>query len=119
MVLCACNPEITGNIGMQPDMFPDYREVTVPANIAPLNFEVSSDQGSIWMAVVTAGDMEVRVRSADGLISFGKGQWKRLLSSGENIRVQILEKRKGEWLAYEPFDMYVAEEIDAYMRGIM
>ena len=115
MFLCACNPEITGNIGMQPDMFPDYREVTVPANIAPLNFEVSSDQGSIWMAVVTAGDMEVRVRSADGLISFGKGQWKRLLSSGENIRVQILEKRKGEWLAYEPFDMYVAEEIDAYI----
>ena len=35
-IMVACSPEVTGNIDAHPEIFPDYREVTIPSNIAPM-----------------------------------------------------------------------------------
>ena len=79
MVLVACRPEISGDIAQCPEIFPDYKEVTIPRNIAPMNFQVISPEGNSWMAEVTAAGETVRIRSCNGLIFFGKGQWKKLI----------------------------------------
>ena len=45
--LCAafisCSTEPAGNIASLPPIFPDYAGVTVPANIAPMNFRLDND----------------------------------------------------------------------------
>lgn len=115
-ILAACRPDIIGNIARQPEIFPDYKEVTIPCNIAPMNFQVISQEGNSWMAEVTAAGETVRIRSCNGLISFGKGQWKKLIGEGRELDIQIYEKREGRWLAYQKFNMHVADDpVDPYL----
>lgn len=121
LMLClfaACRPDITGNIDAQPDIFPDYKDVTIPCNIAPLNFNVLSGEGSKTVLLLTAGDETLCIRADDGLVSFRKGLWKRLLSEnkGRELSLQVCVRESGEWRAYQPFSMHVAEdEIDPYL----
>ena len=116
MVLVACRPEISGDIAQCPEIFPDYKEVTIPRNIAPMNFQVISPEGNAWMAEVTAAGETLTIRCDGVLVSFGKRQWKKLLSSGGELSFRIYEKRDGKWMAYQSFKMYVAEdEIDPYL----
>lgn len=116
MVLVACRPEISGDIAQCPEIFPDYKEVTIPRNIAPMNFQVISPEGNAWMAEVTAAGETVSIRCGSGLVSFGKGQWEKLLSAADELNVRIYEKRGAKWMAYQSFKMYVAEdEIDPYL----
>ena len=116
IVIAACRPEISGDIAQQPDIFPDYTDVTIPCNIAPMNFQVISREGSDWMAEVTAEDETITIRSGSGLISFRKGQWKKLLSAGGELSIRIYEKRDGKWLAYQKFSMYVNDDkVDPYL----
>ena len=116
MVLVACRPEISGDIAHCPEIFPDYKEVTIPRNIAPMNFQVISPEGNAWMAEVTAAGETVSIRCGSGLVSFGKGQWEKLLSAADELNVRIYEKRGAKWMAYQSFKMYVAEdEIDPYL----
>ena len=116
IVIAACRPEISGDIAQQPDIFPDYTDVTIPCNIAPMNFQVISQEGTAWMAEVAAEDETVFIHSGNGLISFGKGQWKKLLSAGGELSIRIYEKRDGKWLAYQKFSMYVNDDkVDPYL----
>lgn len=114
--MAACRPEISGDISDLPEVFPDYTEVTIPGNIAPMNFQVISQEGSAWVAEVTSAGETVRIRSRKGLITFGKGQWKKLLDAAGELSVQIYEKRGGKWMAYQKFSMYVNDDrIDPYL----
>ena len=116
IVIAACRPEISGDIAQQPDIFPDYTDVTIPCNIAPMNFQVISQEGTAWMAEVAAEDETVFIYSGNGLISFGKGQWKKLLSAGGELSIRIYEKRDGKWLAYQKFSLYVNDDkVDPYL----
>ncbi len=117
-ILSACRPQISGNFGSQPDIFPDYRDVTVPVNIAPMNFEMLSDEGLRWRVVIRGVSDSLIIRSDDGLISFRMGQWRRLLqeNAGRQLSVEVLEKREDGWYAYLPFIVHISEdEIDPYI----
>lgn len=117
-ILSACRLQISGDIGVQPDIFPDYRDVTVPVNIAPMNFEMLSDEGLGWRVVVHGVSDSLIIRSDDGLISFRMGQWRRLLqeNAGGQLSVEVLEKREDGWYAYLPFIVHISEdEIDPYI----
>ena len=92
-ILAACSPEINGNIGRQPEIFPDYREVTIPSNIAPMNFEVMSQEGTGWLAVVRGESDSLCIHSGDGLISFGKRQWKRLMRENAGGKISVKHAR--------------------------
>lgn len=117
-ILSACRLQISGDIGVQPDIFPDYRDVTVPVNIAPMNFEMLSDEGLRWRVVIRGVSDSLITRSDDGLISFRMGQWRRLLqeNAGGQLSVEVLEKREDGWYAYLPFIVHISEdEIDPYI----
>ena len=56
-------------------IFPDYKEVTIPANIAPLNFSFLGEEN----CALLVGDKVIRSRG--GLFRFGKRQWRKLLTN--------------------------------------
>ena len=117
-IFSACRLQISGDIGVQPDIFPDYRDVTVPVNIAPMNFEMLSEEGLRWRGVIRGVADSRIIRSDDGLISFRMGQWRRLLqeNAGGQLSVEVLEKREDGWYAYLPFIVHISEdEIDPYI----
>ena len=64
-----------------PGILPDYSGVTVPANIAPMNFMVEGAAGI--QAVFYVGDREVtRVRGQE-VVSVPLKKWKEILASAK------------------------------------
>lgn len=92
-----------------PPIVPDYTEVTVPPAIAPLNFSCPGDEPC---RVFANGE---KVRTRNGAVLFRPRQWKKLLTAG-TISIQVQVKRDGQWLSYDPFNIYVSgDEMDPFV----
>ena len=80
-VLTACTSwhEAVSHVEVQPIVFPDYKDVTVPVNVAPLNFEVIDSLERDWALVIETADAVRYMRADNGLFAFGRGLWKTLL----------------------------------------
>lgn len=118
LVLCGCSSkiDITGHANREPVIFPDYKNVTVPCNIAPLDFEVTGDEK--WALKIEAGDRTHYVHAENGLFTFGRSFWKRLLDEnrGSSMTFTLCFKGKDGWNACNSFHINVAaEEVDPYL----
>ena len=97
-------------------IWPDYSEVAIPCNIAPLVFQIEDEadayrcvvRGEHGKALVTDGrTVRVPIRS-----------WKALLeaNTGGTIRFEIFEKNGGKWVARPPVRVFVAPDpVDRYL----
>lgn len=109
---CSRSVPVAQKEGALPAIEPDYAGVTVPANIAPLNFFIS-DEADAYVTVL--GDLLV-VKGREVRIPSGK--WRGLLDAnrGGAISVAVYERHGSEWTAAEPFSIYVDDsEIDRYL----
>ena len=77
-------------------LYPDYRDVVVPPNIAPLNFMVKDDGATEFVAKV--GDL-VCGALADGKFDMDSVAWRRLLSDarGKDVSVEVYAHRPAGW----------------------
>ena len=66
-------------------VFPDYRDVTVPCNIAPLNFYYTDPEASRFVTTFTSAGTTVKVRGRD--VVWKKKAWARMLSTGADVEV--------------------------------
>ena len=106
------------NMNRMPNIFPDYTDITIPGNIAPLNFEIK-EEGERFIAILE-GDkgsaMKLKARSKQFIISPKK--WTRFLqeNKGSQFTVKVFGMVEKQWTGYEPFVIRVAdEEIDPYL----
>lgn len=103
-----------------PLIFPDYSEVTIPYNIAPLNFMVK-EKAVQFRAVITSAKTGSRISQVktDGIFQFKESAWKKLLaeSKGNKLTVEIsVADSQGKVSRYLPFTISVAADaIDPYM----
>ena len=119
MLICSCSKDIriAGEIGESPEIFPDYKDITIPVNIAPMNFQIITE-ASDAAVIVNYGDSEKVIMADDGLVSFGSRFWKSLLreNAGKTVSFTVCEKTKDGWRTYDSFVMNVAEEeTDPYL----
>ncbi|MBR4788246.1 MAG: hypothetical protein IK030_00860, partial [Bacteroidales bacterium] len=100
----------SGKLAEDYDIFPDYKEVTVPPNIAPLNFCMSGS--SAYALTVEGAGAAFSVKSRKGCFHLPAGKWKRLLkaSKGSDLHFSIAVRQDGKWLEMNPFTIHVAEE---------
>ena len=99
-----------------PPLYPDYTNITIPHNIAPLNFILRNDVQRIE-ATLKGHSGDVRV-TGKRKIQFPKNRWKKFLrvETGNSIIVTVKAKVNGEWVAYQPFEWTVAKDaIDPYL----
>jgi hypothetical protein len=123
-LLISCGDGMKGKIQLidrSPDIFPDYSDVTIPSNIAPMNFFIK-EKGSSFRIIVSAenGAYQMTVKSSQGDVQFPEKQWKKLTatSKGDRIKfeVYVRENESKQWEQYEPFYMDVADEpVDPYL----
>ncbi len=117
-ILFSCKqtvPEST-EVDRLPDIFPDYQEVTIPPNIAPLNFKLLTP-GKEAYAVFTTEGAELIVKSKKEQFRIPISKWKELLkmATGKSISV-TLHVKEDKWISYKPFQLYVAKEpVDPYI----
>lgn len=109
---CRVSPHDVRQSNSLPDIYPDYTDVTVPVNIAPLNFLVRGAEA----VVVKLGAVTISNRGED--VVFDEAEWRNLLSSkqGGDIEVSVTAKFTGVWIAYKPFKWHVVnEKIDPWL----
>lgn len=100
----------------QPVIFPDYIEVTIPPNIAPLNFKIEKSLPAF--ALFQWAEKTFRVDASNGSFDIPVRDWKKLLqnATGDSIRVIIYMNESGKWFQYKPFSIYVAtQSIDPWL----
>ncbi len=106
-----------------PEMFPDYQGVTIPANIAPLNFRIAGGPEKV-VTMITGEKGSVKVVSPDDRVFIPAGQWQRLLedNAGRSIKFEVTALIAGQWTGFRPFRVFIAvEPIDGYLvyRNLM
>lgn len=98
------------------NIFPDYRGVTIPYNIAPLNFRLQTAEPAFLLLVCK--NEQIRIDNDEGRFQIPVKAWKRLTSiaRGEEIQATIYLKRDNEWYQYPSFSIIVSEDgIDGYL----
>lgn len=117
-ILAGCGRESTEGakrINALPDIFPDYAGVTVPCNIAPLNFNMAGSKAQ-KIDVVIKGAQGGSIHSQGNEASnIDAGEWRDLLAAnaGSNLTFAVSAKYDDGWRSYKPFEIHVsADSID-------
>lgn len=117
-VACESPIEVRHQLDEEVSIVPDYKDVTIPPNVAPLNFRVEVS-GETALLISGADGESFQVRSSDGRFSIPQKRWKSLLSSSKGSDITLTVCRKdadGGWSSLTPFSMHVAEdEMDPYV----
>ena len=97
-----------------PKIYPDYVNVTIPVNIAPLTFELDEEADEM-VARYKFGDIEI--------ICADKMQpciddWRELTDAakGKDIQVDVFARHEDKWTHYKPFTITVSpDSIDPWL----
>ena len=115
----AALPTQFSEVDSQADIYPDYRDVVIPANIAPLNFQVRQPDATEFVAEVKGAKGEALLAAADetGIIQFDTLAWHQLLTDnqGSDLSVRVFAHQPSGWVASKPHTLTVAEPIDPYL----
>ena len=121
--LTACGPDAVVPAESTPvseiaAIYPDYRDIVVPPNIAPLNVQITS-AGDEFVGCISGNGKEiVAAAGADGKLQFDTTEWRQLLEAnkGKDLSVSLYAQRDGQWVAHPSYKITVAEEpIDRYL----
>jgi hypothetical protein len=119
LLLAACTPrpKDAEKVNAMPTIYPDYTDVTIPYNIAPLNFLLRGNVDAVE-AIVTCEDNKIQVNESGNEVTFDMSEWKDFLdkAKGKTAKIQVSARTDGRWLQYKPFNWYVTtDKIDAYI----
>lgn len=113
LLLSACNskPENVRQVDSLPSIFPDYIGVTIPVEIAPMNFNLLSDDNVDCVDVTVKGSRCGEIHSNGEWAEFDIDEWHELVcqNKGGTLSFTVCAKINGQWLQYKDFDMYVSQ----------
>lgn len=115
---CSGNVRISGEIDELPAIFPDYADVTIPPNIAPLNFKLAQNDCRASYLYITGENEAIKIKGRNGAFRIPVDKWKRLLesSAGKDLEARVCVEKNGRWMSFKPFYWHVANEpVDPYI----
>ena len=121
IVLSSCSTKETieyVDCGVSPLLWPDYQDITIPVNIAPLNCK-AMDGGTLTLVEVASKLGTKRIRCHDGKLIWDIDYWKELLQGnvGDTITVSaFITDSSGVCYRYKPYWMFVSpDSIDSHL----
>jgi hypothetical protein len=110
---CTPTPENVQKSNEPPPIYPDYCDITIPENIAPLNFLLRANCEAIE---VKAGDLTLNASGNE--VVFDIDDWKDLMAktAGQTLNVTITALIDGQWTEYKSFSWQVVKDkVDPYL----
>ncbi|MCQ2242940.1 MAG: hypothetical protein MJZ32_01640 [Bacteroidaceae bacterium] len=122
LAACGGGGNITKNDDKDIAIYPDYKNVTIPCNIAPMNFCVKDSTDTEYALQISAGERTMWVDADDKDFVIDSDDWKALTqlkpgsTTPKSITFTIARKENDEWVGSKPFKMtVVADSIDDYL----
>ncbi len=118
----ACGPEAAIPAESTPTdeqaaIYPDYRNIIIPPNIAPLDIQVTTP-GEAYVGCIEGNGRQVLAAAGkEGKLFFDPQEWSGLLAAnkGKDLKVTLYVERDGVWQRHPSYTLHVApEEIDRY-----
>lgn len=107
---CSNNVETPLVSNALPPIFPDYIGVTIPAEIAPMNFDIAQGVDYQRVDVVIKGGKRGELHVNAKRVNFPIKQWRKLLQEnlGDSLQITVSIKQGDDWKQYQPFSMYIS-----------
>ena len=116
---CRTKPGEIVDLAREPVIYPDYSGITIPFNIAPMNF-VLSEEGDYFKIIVTSSaGTKMEFNSHDKLVKFPAKSWRKLVEGSKGGRIMIgisTSQKNGKTGRFLPINMNVAgDPVDPYI----
>ena len=114
---CTPTPENATLSNSLPPIYPDYTDITIPCNIAPLNFVVRGEVEAVEAKVNCQGE-ELVVNAKGDAVCFDQDKWKALMlkATGNQVKVSVTALKNGRWTTYRSFGWdVVTDSIDSHL----
>ena len=94
-----------------PEIYPDYIGVTIPAEIAPLNFSYA-DESVDCIDVVARGSKGGEIHTNGDWADFDLEEWHHLTeqNKGGKITFTVCAQKQTQWTQYKDFDVFVSSQ---------
>jgi Tol biopolymer transport system component len=117
--LTACSNNISDykTENKKPGIFPDYTDVVIPPNIAPLNFSVLEKGSSYHVEISSEKGNKINIDQSSPKICIPLHKWHNLLleNKGNILKIDVYVKNEG-WIKYESIrDSIVSETLDNHL----
>lgn len=117
-LLLACKPEIPQQaVNGDLPLFPDYKNVTIPPNIAPLNFRLEKPYIK-GIAIFQSQQEKYLLNAKNGIFKISPSAWEKLLkdASGKQINLTVYAHQQNQqWIRTE-FAIHVSNDsIDSFL----
>jgi hypothetical protein len=113
-------PEI-GNfrqVNLLPKIFPDYAGITVPPNLAPINFMVKEPGEQFLIRISAPKGKEIKIFQKNPEIRIPSESWKQLLidNLNDSICLDIYALQNGHWMRFKSIKNRISgDKIDPYL----
>jgi hypothetical protein len=113
------SPSKYTEVGNIPVIFPDYTDITIPVNIAPLNFVIKNEGTKFRVNFTPLNKHGFSIVSGTPAIRIPLKKWKKFLASNAGQQVQLtiyIKNPSGSWEKYKPVIFKVSSDrIDPYI----
>jgi len=105
--------------GKLPVIHPDYSDITIPPNIAPLNFIIRENGSTYFVKISSGNNPAINIKSKNGIIKIPQKKWAELLARAKgselNIDVFVKDKESG-WKRFKAIRNNVSSApVDLYL----
>lgn len=124
LFMYGCSPDLDTiskkciTVNSVPVIAPDYSSITIPPNIAPLNFSVQDSCTSCIAEIISDIGKPIVVHGDKNRLQINQVEWKKLLAlnSGNLLRITVYTKKKpGQWKKYPEIVNRIAKDpVDNY-----
>lgn len=126
IIACTPTPKDVKTCDELPPIYPDYCDVTIPSNIAPLNFLLRADGCEAIQVEVSGQDMtepkqeSICINARGNEVVFDIDEWKALLEQhaewGKPVNVKVTALINDQWIQYKTFKWHIVKDkIDPYL----
>ena len=116
LAACSSKPENVSKQDVLPQIYPDYIDVTIPTDIAPLNFSMADDAfETIDVEVKGSKGGSIHANGEDA--DFDMDEWHQLLAQnkGGQLTFTVCAEKHGQWMQYRDFTVEVsADPLEAW-----
>ncbi|MEO0292747.1 MAG: hypothetical protein ABIN61_00805 [candidate division WOR-3 bacterium] len=117
----SCTKSISNYIenNRPPHISPDYTEIIIPPNIAPLNFKIEEEGLEFFIDIYGENKKHIWIKTHKNIVKIPIKKWKKLLSEnrGKELYIDIyLKSKNNKWSKFQTIQNKIAkEEIDSYV----